>query len=314
MRVLVTGANGFIGRHACCALRDAGHTVTAVIRRREITELDGASRVVHVDDGGQEPNWREVIGDTEVVLHLASQSEVASLDTKDGYQRGVHGTLALAQAAATQSVKRFVFTSTIKVNGEKTTTTPFQPGTAPQPTSTYAKIKLQTEIGLQTITKEFGLPVTIVRPSIVYGPGSHGNIYLLVKLMMRMPRWALPFADIENRRALIYGGNLVSALVRCVEETGGSSHLFLLHDGASVTTSQLCQLILTSLRKSPRLAPDPFGLVRAAVSLAAPRIARRLYGSLEIADDGINEALGWTPPFSTAEGIEHTVTAFLDSR
>ena len=222
-------------------------------------------------------------------------------------------TLALARAAAIQSVKRFVFTSTIKVNGEATTTTPFQPDTEPQPTSTYGKMKLQTEIGLQTITEELGLPVTIVRPSVVYGPGNHGNIHLLVKLMMRMPGWTLPFAGIDNHRTLLYSGNLVSALVRCVEETGGSSHLFLLHDGASVTTSQLCQLILTSLTKSPRLAPDLFGLVRVVAFLAAPDIARRLYGSLEIDDNGINEALGWTPPFSTAEGIDHTVAAFLDS-
>jgi nucleoside-diphosphate-sugar epimerase len=307
MLVAVTGANGFIGRHACSALRDAGHTVTAVIRRREVTELDGASRVVHVDDGGQETNWREALSDNEVVLHLAWPG--------GGEQESaMHGTLALARAAATQSVKRFVFTSTIKVNGEATTTTPFRPDTEPQPTSTYGKMKLQTETGLQTITEELGLPITVVRPSVVYGPDGHGNIHFLVKLMMRMPGWTLPFAGIENRRALIYVGNLASALVRCVEETGDASHLFLLHDGERVTTSQLCQLILTGLNKSPHLAPDPFGLVRAVASLAAPGIARRLYGSLDIADDGINEALGWTPPFSTAEGINHTVAAFLDSR
>jgi UDP-glucose 4-epimerase len=307
MRVVVTGANGFIGRHACRVLRDAGHTVTAVIRRREVTELDGASRVVHVNGGGQETNWREVLDDNEVVLHLAWPG--------GGEQESaMHGTLALARAAATQTVKRFVFTSTIKVNGEATTTTPFQPDTEPQPTSTYGKMKLQTEIGLQTITEELGLPVTIVRPSVVYGPGNHGNIHLLVKLMMRIPGWTLPFAGIDNHRTLLYGGNLVSALVRCVEETGDMSHLFLLHDGASVTTSQLCQLILAGLKKSPRLAPDPFGLVRTVGFLVAPGIAHRLYGSLDIADDGITEALGWTPPFSTAEGIEHTVVAFLDSR
>jgi nucleoside-diphosphate-sugar epimerase len=306
MLVAVTGANGFIGRHACRALRNAGHMVTAVIRCPEVTELDGASRVVHVVDGAQETDWREALGDNEVVLHLAWPG--------GGEQESaMHGTLALARAAATQTVKRFVFTSTIKVNGEATTTTPFRPDTEPQPTSTYGKMKLQTEIGLQAITEELGLPVTIVRPSAVYGPGGHGNIYLLIKLMMRMPGWTLPFAGIENRRALIYGGNLASALVRCVEETGDASHLFLLHDGERVTTSQLCQLILTSLTKSPRLAPDLFGLVRVVAFLAAPDIARRLYGSLEIDDNGINEALGWTPPFSTAEGIDHTVAAFLDS-
>ena len=307
MLVAVTGANGFIGRHACRALRNAGHMVTAVIRRPEVTELDGASRVVHVVDGAQETDWREALGDNEVVLHLAWPG--------GGEQESaMHGTLALARAAATQSVKRFVFTSTIKVNGEATTTTPFRPDTEPQPTSTYGKMKLQTETGLQTITEELGLPITVVLPSVVYGPDGHCNIHFLVKLMMRMPGWTLPFAGIENRRALIYVGNLASALVRCVEETGDASHLFLLHDGERVTTSQLCQLILTGLNKSPHLAPDPFGLVRAVASLAAPGIARRLYGSLDIADDGINEALGWTPPFSTAEGINHTVAAFLDSR
>ncbi|MDA1308016.1 MAG: NAD-dependent epimerase/dehydratase family protein [Proteobacteria bacterium] len=314
MRVAVTGANGFVGRHACRALRDAGHTVTAVIRRREITELDGAAKVVHVDNAKQEANWREVLGDNEMVLHLMSSPEAVSPDSKSGHQSVMQGTLALARAAAAQSVKRFVFTSTIKVNGEATTTTPFRPDTEPQPISTYGKMKLQTEIGLQSITKELGLPVTIVRPSAVYGPGGHGNIQLLVKLMMRMPGWSLPFAGIENRRAVIYVGNLASALVRCVEETGDARRLFLLHDGEKVTTSQLCQLILTGLNKSPRLAPDPFGLIQAMASVTAPGIARRLYGSLDIADDGITEALGWTPPFSTAEGIDHTVAAFLDSR
>jgi nucleoside-diphosphate-sugar epimerase len=315
MRVTVIGANGFVGRDTCLALHDAGHAVTAVVRRREISALPGAARVLRLDDAGPDADWHDVLAGADAVLQLVSPPGADSPDAaaRADYQRVVvDGSIAMARAAAAGSVNRLVFVSSIKVNGEVTTGTPFRPASLAKPQSPYGESKLQAETGLMGVADALGLATTIVRPPVVYGPGNLGNISLLIRFLSRVPGFLVPLSGIENQRALIYVGNLASALVRCVEDDGDASRLFLVRDAEMVTTSELCRLILGALGRSTVLAPDPLGLIRAIAGTARPDLALRLYGSQEIDDDGIAEVLGWTAPFSLADGIARTAAALRD--
>ena len=314
MRVAVIGANGFVARYVCRALAGAGHEVIAVIRRREITHLDGAAKVVHMDDAGPETDWKSLICGTTAVLHLVSPSTGETEKEAIAYRHVRDGAFALARSAAENSVKRLVFVSTIKVNGETTTTEPFRPSSKPRPLATYGTIKLETEIGLTAVSEELGLPVTIARPGAVYGAGGVGNIHQLGKLLSVLPGWLIPLGGINNRRSLIHVENLASALVRCVEDDSDANRLFLLHDGVALSTSELCRLILAGLNKPTILLPDPLRIVSFLASAIAPGFARRLYGSLEIDDNGIRDALKWEPPLSTAEGLKQALTQSSDQR
>lgn len=304
MRVAVIGANGFIARHVNRALSAAGHEVVGIVRRRAITRLPDVAALRHVEDAGAEPDWDTLIADTDAVLHLVPPPHTESAQHASAKQGATAGVPALARSAAAAGMRRLVFVSSVKVNGEITTDGPFDATSVPKPDSTYGAAKLETELALRALSAELGLPITIVRPAAVYGDGGMGNFRFLVKLLRIMPGWLLPLAGIENRRSFIHVENLASALVRCLEDDTGRNRLFLLHDGEPVGTSALCRAILTALGRSPALAPDPFGMIRSIVTLVAPGIARRLYGSLEIDGHGISDALGWEPALTLAEGLK----------
>lgn len=313
MRVTVIGANGFVGRSTCLALRAAGHLVTAVVRRRDITALPGATCVRHLPDAGPGADWRDVLDGAEAVLQLVSPPGAESPDSaaRAEYHRVVvDGSMALARAAATgDTVKRLIFVSSIKVNGEVTTDAPFRPDSVAKPESPYGVAKLNAEIGLTAVAAELNLPTTIIRPPVVYGPGNHGNVHLLIRLLSRVPGFLVPFSGIDNRRALMFVENLASALVYCVEDESKESRLFLVRDSEMVTTSELCRIILRALGRPTTLAPDPFGLFRGTLRALRPDFEKRLYGSQEVDDRRIVETLSWTAPCGTAEGITRTVLA-----
>lgn len=312
MRVAAIGAGGFVGRHACAALRAAGHRVVAVVRRPDAPGLEAASEIRRLDDAGPEADWPRVLDGADAVLHLAAPpgAESGEARAEAEYRRVVvEGAAAMARAAAGGPVRRLVFVSSIKANGEATDGAPFAPESVPRPETFYGRAKLEAEARLLAAARDGGPPVTIVRPPAVYGPGGTGNVAALARLLSRAPGRLLPLSGIGNRRALVYVGNLASALARCVEDDSGEDRLFMVHDGAPATTSGLCRAILRALGKPDLLAPDPFGLARAAATALRPELARRLYGSLEIADDGMARAYGWTPPFDMAEGLARTVAA-----
>lgn len=316
MRVAVIGASGFIGRHLCPALAAAGHDVTAIVRRKAINQLDGATTVAHMEDAGGGTDWNRLLADIDGIIHLASPSGLSGTEQVAAHDRMRDDVLTLARAAARteRRVRRLVFVSTIKVNGETTTDTPFGLTSTPAPEDDYGRAKLETELGLAEISAKTDLAVTVVRPVAVYGPGGLGNIHLLAKLFQRLPGWLVPLGGIDNQRSLIHVENLASALTRCVEDTSAENRLFLLHDGEPVSTSELCRFILEALGKSGSLLVDPFGLIRRVASVIAPGIARRLYGSLAVVDSGITETLGWRPGLSTREGLRRTLAQAAENR
>lgn len=307
MRIAVIGASGFIGRHLLPALSAAGHDVTAIVRNQAITELAGATSIKYMQDAGGGTDWLALLADLDGVIHLASPSGPPGPERIAAYSLMKDDVLALARAARTRAIGRLVFVSTIKVNGETTPIRPFGPDSTPAPEDDYGRAKLETELGLTAISAETGLAVTVVRPVAVYGPGGLGNLHLLVKLFQKLPGWMVPLGGINNQRSFIHVENLVSALTRCIEETGEENRLFLLHDGASISTSQLCRCILEALGKSGTLMPDPLGLIGRVSALLVPGVARRLFGSLAVEDSSITDALGWRPNLSTREGLIQTL-------
>jgi UDP-glucose 4-epimerase len=219
----------------------------------------------------------------------------------------VDGTLRLARLAVESSVKRFVFISSIKVNGEETSPgRPYSATDAPAPVDPYGISKDEAERGLRAIARETGLEVVVVRPVLVYGPGVKGNFRLLVRCLKRgLP---LPLGAVDNRRSLVALDNLVDLVVRCVSHPAAANQTFLVSDGEDMSTTALLRRTAAALGKPARLLPVPATILRAAAAVTGHReAARRLLGSLQVDITATCSRLDWSPPISVDEGLRRAV-------
>jgi nucleoside-diphosphate-sugar epimerase len=306
VRVLVTGATGFVGTAVLPALRARGHVVRAAVRR----EVDcDADEQVRVGDLSPDTDWREALAGVDAVVHLAARVHVmhdASTNPLAEFRRSnVEGTLTLARAAARASAKRLVFLSSIKVNGEATTDRAFTERDAPAPRDPYGVSKAEAEEALRGVAVETGLEVVILRPPLVYGPGVRANFLRLLRFADRgVP---LPFGAVDNRRSMVFVANLADAIVRCIEHPGAAGRTFLASDGEDLSTADLIRRLAAALGKRASLVPVPPGLMRAAARLLGKGAeADRLLGSLRIDSSALRESLGWRPPFTVDEGLAAT--------
>lgn len=315
-RVLVTGATGFVGRAVCRALSAVGCAVVAAVRDGNADIAPGAIPCLVPDIGIAD--WAPHLKGIDAVVHLAarvhrpSETDAAALAESRRVNRD--GTLRLAEAAGAAGVRRFVFASSIKVNGETTDhRPPFTEDDPPQPRDAYAVSKWEAEQGLRTIATQTGLEAVIVRPPLVYGEGVKANFLALLKIC----RWAppLPFAAVDNRRSLIYVGNLADAMARCVVHPAAAGQVFLVRDGEDVSTPDLMRRIAAALKRPARLFAVPPALLKALAGLAGcGDMAARLLDTLAVDDRRIRRELGWSPPFTMAEGLARTASWFLSGR
>ena len=308
MRLAVIGANGFIGRSLCSALKRAGHNVLALVRCIETEDLQ-CSSVIFINDAGPQERWHELIHGIDVVIYLASPKAVDkpnSLQIKDYDRIIVGGATAVAEACVAKNVKRMIFLSSIKVNGETSDERVFTVHSKPNPTTKYARAKLDAEHQLLALSEK-GLRITIIRPPAVYGAQGKGNINFLINLLANFPCWAIPLSDVKNERAMIFIDNLVSAVIRSVEDRGETSRLFLVRDPQMLSTTQLCQILLREMNRPEKLSGDPYSIFEASAKSLFPRLASRLYSSLRIDDSRIKTSLGWKAPFSAHEGLALSV-------
>ena len=313
-RVLLTGAGGFIGRAMQEALLGRGHPVRAVVRHGSAV---GANEYIDVPkrarsellrlDIAPTTSWAEALLDCRSVVHLAALAHVplGRMDDALAACRAINtvATLNLARQAASVGVRRFVFASTIKVNGESTRPgRPFTISAAPAPQEAYAISKMEAEIGLRKIADETGMEVVIVRPPLVYGPGVKGNFAELMRWVARgIP---LPLAGIENRRSLVALDNLVDLLLRCVEHPGAANQTFLVSDGEDLSTTDLLRRLAAAMGRPSRLFPLPQSWLRGAAALIGRGDAvARLCDSLQVDMTATREALGWSPPIGVDEGL-----------
>ena len=304
--VLVTGATGFVGRALCAHLAATGHAVTPAVRRES-----GLAHEVVVGDIGSSTDWTMALAGCDAVVHLAARVHVMRDEAIDPLTEfravNTQGTLNLARQAAQAGVKRFVFISSIKVNGEGRDA-PYRETDAPAPEDAYAISKWEAEQGLRQIERETGLEVVILRPPLVYGPGVKANFLRLVQIIQR--GWPLPLGAIHNRRSLLYLGNFVDAIQVCIEHPDAAGQTFLLDDGEPVSTPELIRALARAMGRPARLLAVPVGVLELAGALLGKRAAvARLTGSLYVDSSLIRSRLGWTPPFTMAAGLAATVAA-----
>jgi nucleoside-diphosphate-sugar epimerase len=314
LNILVTGADGFVGRALCSMLTDVGHRVHHAVRTRG---ADGAADTVAVGDIGGDIHWRPALDGIEAVIHLAGRAHVMqeSVDAADAmaaYRRtNVRGTEQLARAAAAAGTRRLVFVSSIKVNGEATFEQPFRESDLPRPDDDYGRSKWEAEQRLTAIAADTGLEVVIVRPPLIYGPGVKGNLARLMRTLERgVP---LPLGAIDNRRSLIGLTNLTAALRACAEHPGAAGRTFLVSDGADISTPQLIRALASALECPARLIPVPIGLLQLAARLTRSGSLARLTGSLQIDSSHIRDRLGWRPLCTLEQELTAMVAAYRAS-
>jgi nucleoside-diphosphate-sugar epimerase len=309
-RILVTGASGFIGKALCLELLRRGCSVNGAVRRIESRTVL-ANGIDPIVVGAIDPatDWNAALAGCDAVVHLAARVHVMDDEAADPLAEfrkvNTDGTLNLARQAAQAGVKRFVFISTIKVNGEGRDE-PYREADAPAPLDAYAISKWEAEQGLQRIAQETGLEVVILRPPLLYGPGVKANFQRLIQAVAR--DWPLPFGAVRNRRSLLYLGNFVDAIRLCTEHPGAAGQTFLLDDGEAVSTPELIRRLAHAMNRPARLLAVPVGVLQFVGTLLGKRAeVARLAGSLYVDSSAIRSRLGWKPPFSMEEGLAATV-------
>lgn len=251
-----------------------------------------------------------------VLVHTAARVHVMSDSAGDPLREfrrvNVEGSLALASAAAQAGVRRFVFISTAKVNGEESALgAPFRSDGNPMPSDAYSQSKYEAEMGLRKIAADSGMELVIVRPPLVYGPGVRANFLTMMRwLNLGIP---LPLSGIDNRRSLVALDNLVDLLVCCVSHPAAANQIFLVSDGEDLSTSELLERLGSALGRPARLWGS--GAVRKALLLAGRRsLVQRLYGSLQLDIALTREILGWKPVVSSEEALQETAAYFLQKK
>lgn len=310
-RVLVTGATGFIGTALCIRLLALGYTVRRALRNSTL-QLPNDSLIGNM---GSETKWGDMLNDIDLVVHLAARTHVlreTALDTLAEYQRiNITATENLARACTKAKIKRLVFLSSIKVNGESTSTcTPFSETDTPAPEDAYGISKWKAEQALHTVSAENGLNVVVLRTPLVYGPGVKGNFLRLMNTVARgLP---LPLRSIHNQRSLIYTENLIEAIVCCIESPSAINKTFLVSDGEDVSTPALILRLATALGVRARLFPCPPALLGCCATLIGKsNVWHRISQSLRVDNSRIRSELGWQPMHSVHQGLENTARWYL---
>ena len=305
--VVITGASGFIGQALCDALEAQGHRVRRVTRKSPDLAQSPAFTIGNI---GPDTNWRAAVAGCDAVVHLAAHVHVLRGqvgDAADAFHRvNVEGSENLARLAARAGVRRFVFLSSVKVNGEASAERALVETDPVMPMDEYGLSKAEAEKRLRIISTETGMEVVVVRPPLVYGPGVKANFLSLLRAVdLGVP---LPLSSISNLRSLVYVGNLVHALGACLVHPAAVNRTFFVSDDHDVSTPQLIREIAAALGKKPRLFLFPPALLRGAGVLTGrtEQIAR-LTGSLQVDISSIKAALGWQPPFSLQQGLAQTV-------
>jgi nucleoside-diphosphate-sugar epimerase len=307
-KVLVTGASGFVGRYMCEEMLRQGWQVRGAVRSS--AQLPDGAEVVAVGNIDGDTDWMNVLRGVDAVIHLAARVHVmndTAVDPLAEFLRvNLYGTSNLAQQAARDGVRRLVYVSSIKVNGEQTTETqPFAESDEPNPQGPYAISKWRAEQDLQRIAQETGLEVVIMRPPLVYGPGVKGNfISLLAAIDKGIP---LPLVGANNARSLVYVGNLADALIACATHPAAAGQTYLVSDGDDVSTAMLVEKIAQALGRNSRSFYFLPALLRAmAAVLGRAEQVDRLFGSLCVNDEKLRSELAWLPPYTMEQGLRAT--------
>lgn len=313
MRILLTGISGFIGRPLAARLVADGHSVVGAVRRQSVWSGVAGVERLEIDDLANEAGWSAKLKAVDAVVHLAARVHVMRETEIDPLARfrevNVQGTRRLAEAAAAAGVGRFVYLSTVKVNGERTTGRPFAADDKPAPQDPYAISKLEAEQALRETGDWSAMEIVIVRPPLVYGPGVKGNLERLLQAVARgIP---LPLGAIDNRRSMVSIGNLVDFVATCLAHPRAAGQTFLVADGEDLSTPALITAIAEAMHRPARLFPVPVRWLKgAAVLLGRGPVADRLCDSLQVDIQKNADLLQWRPVQTAGEALRQMVEDF----
>lgn len=304
MKILLTGANGFVGTYLCQQLLKADHDVVAAVRSPR-TAPDQTTEFAYGDLLG-EVDWMSALDGVQAVVHLAARVHImkdASSDPDVEFRRvNVDGTMKLATAAAAAGVRRFVYMSSIKVNGERTLAAPFHASSGSNPVDSYGVSKWEAELALAELAASSEMAVISVRTPLVYGPGVRGNMARLVR--MASAGYPLPFGSIRNKRTMISVWNLADLLASCSTIDGLTSGLILAGDDHSPSTPELYRELARALGTQPRVFSVPVALMSSLGRITGKSDeVSRLCDSLEVTTSSTIEGFNWEPPLSFEDGV-----------
>jgi len=309
MKILVTGANGFIGSNLCVFLKEKGYSVRAAIRNN-VCDISGVDEYIQVGDINELTDWQQALDGRDAVVHLAARVHIMNdsmVDSLDAFRKvNVFGVERLARMAVRAGVKRFIFISSVKVNGEGALR-PYTENDLPEPQDAYGISKMEAEQALACVAVETGLQTVILRLPLVYGSGVKANFKNLIKII----GFPLPFKDINNQRSFIYLGNLVDAISTCIIHPKAVGETFMVSDGQDISTPDLIKMIASARNKKPILFSLHPGILNTLCRIAGKaKEMEKLTGSLLVDSSKIRNLLGWKPPFTLEEGITETLKHF----
>ncbi|WP_105902604.1 UDP-glucose 4-epimerase family protein [Vibrio gangliei] len=320
MKILVTGATGFVGQKVVEKALEKEMEVSAIARNSKLVTQQKSLPQVEWHHGELTPDfdWSSCLDGVDCVIHCAARvhqmNEDASVAQKNYDDANFRSTLNLAHQAQQVGVKRFIFLSSIKVNGESTELNePFTRTVEQEPEDPYGLSKYKAEQALQTLSKDSGLDVVIIRPPLVYGPGVKANFQAMMKWVCRgIP---LPLGAIHNKRSMVYLDNLVDLILTCTQHNEAINEVFLVSDDHDISTSELLSQIKQAANSSTWLIPVPMKIFTIAAKLLnKPQIAQRLCGSLQVDISHTKKQLNWQPPISWEQGITKTVLFYLNNK
>ena len=311
---VVTGANGFIGKALVAELAKRGHYIRAT--SRSIEQISARENIEHIQAPSLEAagNWSKIFLGSSTVIHTAGRARLMQ-GSREQQAKAFHdintkGTLNLAQQAAEAGVRRFVFLSSIKVNGEETELgKPFKASDRPNPESAYGKSKLEAEFGLRRLAEQSGMEVVILRLPIVYGPGVKGNFEALINILrLGLP---LPLASIENQRSMVGLSNLMDVTILASTHKDAKNMTMLVSDDNDISTTALIKMLGQAIGSKPHLfSLPPIFLLKATHILGRPDIARRLFSSLQLDISETKNVLSWRPPSTVEKGLEDAFRSY----
>lgn len=304
-KILVTGATGFVGNALCQKLIKSEHFLLPI--SRQAINKPGWYQVEHIDS---QTNWLHLLDGVSQIVHLAAlvhQMGEQGPETERSYQEVNHlATIKLARDGVKAGVKRFIYLSSIKVNGEETVGKAFSEDDVPMPDDAYARSKRDAEAALILLGEETGLDVVILRPPLIYGAEAKGNFCKMVDWIQK--GYPIPFSGVRNnRRSLIFIENLVDIILNCIEKKEPINQVFLVSDGQDVSTGKLIELLHKNLEgKGHLIGWPPFILKLLFVLVGRDALSQRLLGSLEIDNRKIRKYLDWKPKFTLEQGLHIT--------
>nr|WP_254774857.1 SDR family oxidoreductase [Polaromonas sp. YR568] len=313
---MVTGANGFIGQALCTALSSQGYSVRGVVRKKKANGQPGVSEHWVLDEVDEHTDWAAALSGVDSVVHLAArvhQMRDTAADPMAEFRRvNVALALNLARQAAKAGVRRFVFMSSVKVNGETTVVgQPFTADDEPKPMDPYGVSKFEAEQALIQLAAETGLELVIVRPVLVYGPGVKANFHEMMRWVFKgVP---LPLGALDNRRSFVAIDNVVDLISVCLHHPQAANQVFLVSDGEDLTVSDLLRRTAAALARPARLLPVPIFVLRMGGRLLGKElVVQRLCDTLQVDIEKTQRLLGWNPPLSVDAALKKTAQQLRD--